>query len=200
MEEEEPACPVRLARSLKSSFPCPLPAAPSPTPPHPSAHNSQGWIQKRKHVATKAARVGLHRYRIRIRAVSVPDDLYVRAYGYTVYILPTGRGRSGSAPVHPGPGVERVVHVSGARRALAGPAPCLLRRCIPSLCAVDRGLVGFGRFRGGSVRPATAGLTARTTAPGAPAVGALDRAAGGARATCQCDAATAQDLSVATYG
>jgi len=198
-EEEEPDCPVRLARSLKSSFPCPLPAAPSPTPHtpgRPSAHNSQGWIQKRKHVATKAARVGLHRYRIRIRAVSVPDGgLYARGHARRkrtgVYILPTGRGRPGVSPSIRDPG--RVGHdVSGARHALLPLPPAPMHPV-----SVRRG-PGSGRIwplpgvlaRG---RPRPRADREDHRAPGASAVGELDRGAGGGRAMCQCDAATGQD-------
>ena len=162
---------------------CAVPHPPHPRPPECSQFPRMDPEAKARRY--KGATSRLYRYRIRIRAVSVPDDLYVRAYGYTVYILPTGRGRSGSAPVHPGPGVERVVHVSGARRALAGPAPCLLRRCIPSLCAVDRGLVGSGRFRGCSPGGGHGhGLTARTTAR--PALPLLGSSIAGQAAAGQC--------------
>lgn len=140
-----PSRAAPLGRFLKSSFPCPLPVAAAPTP----VHNSQEWIRKEeKHVgvATKVPRVRIHSHWIRMGRICTCTCLH--AGGVRVYsILPTEPG----AVRRPGPGSRgrergsppRVVQ-RAPRHALA--CLCLLRRYIPSLCAVDRGLVGSGRF------------------------------------------------------
>jgi hypothetical protein len=203
------ACPVRLARSLKSSFPCPLPVL--PPPPAPSAHNSQGWIQKRKHVATKAPRAHEQTIYTATGCVCGPYLCLTicstcvatqKSYGYTLYstlphgtgpVSPSIRGQGARAPSLPAR-VERVVHAAGARRhALAGlPLPPAPMHPVSGRRGPGSGRIWPLPGRGGSSGRPRPRL--RTTAPGRRSRCRGARSRG--RATCQCDAATGQDWSV----
>lgn len=113
--------------------------------PARSAHNSQEWIRREKHGGSRYKSTTMDPYLyLYVHAGSVRE--------YTVYTTPHGATASGTrelrreGPFNSVPWWSR----SSARHALACLLPlCPLRRYIPSLCAVDRGLVGSGRFRGG---------------------------------------------------